>query len=69
MVPAKDLAKFLKRRGFEEQRQTGSHLVLKHPDSKVRLVLPMHGGDLQKGLLLRILKDAGSSLEEFRAKK
>ena len=31
------------------------------------LIVPVHGGkDLPKGLFLRVLKDAGYTLEEFR---
>jgi predicted RNA binding protein YcfA (HicA-like mRNA interferase family) len=54
-------------RGYVETRQTGSHLILKHPDGKM-LVVPMHRGkDLPKGLFLRVLKDAGLTIEDFRS--
>lgn len=65
MATAKAVVKFLKQKGFVEKRQTGSHLVLQHPAKKIRTVVPMHKGDLPKGLLHRILKDVGSSVEEF----
>ncbi len=50
---------------LQAMRQAGSHLILKHPTRKT-LVIPVHAGDLPKGLFLKILKDAGFTLEEFR---
>ena len=66
MPKAKDLLRFLRRRGFIEKRQSGSHLVLQNPKTGYRAVLPMHPGDLPKGLFHRILKDAGLSLEDYQ---
>ena len=39
--------------------------MLQNPRTKYRTVIPMHSGDLPKGLLHRILKDAGHSLKDF----
>jgi predicted RNA binding protein YcfA (HicA-like mRNA interferase family) len=65
MPAARDLVRFLLRQGYRKARQTGSHLVLEHPDRPL-LVVPVHRGDLPKGLFLRILKDAGFTLDDFR---
>ena len=65
MATARELIGFLKRNGFIEKRQSGSHLVLKHPRTGRRTVVPVRAGDLPKGLLHRILKVAGFSLDEF----
>ena len=65
MVPARELIRFLLRQGYRRARQTGSHLILEHPTRKT-LVIPVHAGDLPKGLFLKILKDAGFALEDFR---
>ena len=65
MVPARELIRFLLRQGYRKARQAGSHLVLEHPARKT-LVIPVHAGDLPKGLLLKILKDAGFTLEDYR---
>ncbi len=65
MVPARELIRFLLRQGYHRARQTGSHLILEHLTRKT-LVIPVHAGDLPKGLLLKILKDAGFTLEDFR---
>ena len=55
----------LKRAGFEESRQSGSHLVLRHEDGR-QTYLPMHTGDLPMGTFRSILKQAGLIEEEFR---
>jgi len=34
----------LKRAGFVEDRQRGSHLMLFHPESNARTVVPVHAG-------------------------
>ncbi len=65
MVPTRELIRFLLRQGYRKARQAGSHLILEHPTRKT-LVVPVHAGDLPKGLFLKILKDAGSTLEDFR---
>ncbi len=65
MVPARELIRFFLRHGYHKARQTGSHLILEHSNGKT-LVIPVHARDLPKGLFLRILKDAGLTLEDFR---
>jgi mRNA interferase HicA len=65
-VTAKRLLRFLKRHGWVEVRQRGSHLTPIHPDFKDPIVVPMHAGDMHKGTFLQILKVAGFSLENFR---
>ena len=68
MPTAKEIVGFLKRKGFIEKRQRGSHLILQHPTTDYRTIVPIHPGDLPKGLFLKILKDAGFSLEDYRSK-
>jgi mRNA interferase HicA len=65
MVSARALIRFLLRQGYSKARQTGSHLILEHPARKT-LVIPVHAGDIPKGLCLKILKDAGLTIEDFR---
>lgn len=69
-VPAlksKDVVRILKRLGFEEDRQKGSHLVLLNRNSQKRIVIPVHHGrDIKKTLLLKLIKkDLGMSVEDF----
>jgi predicted RNA binding protein YcfA (HicA-like mRNA interferase family) len=65
MPTAKQLLRFLRRRGYVQERQTGSHLILEHANRRM-LVVPVHSGDIPRGLLLRILKDAGFTEEDFQ---
>ena len=53
ITPKKALRK-LKKAGFLEDHQRGSHLVLKHPDG-CRVVLPMHSADIPRGTLHSIV--------------
>src|SRR2546426_6781163 len=43
------------RQGYHRARQAGSHVILEHPSRKP-LVIPVHAGDLPKGLFLKILR-------------
>jgi predicted RNA binding protein YcfA (HicA-like mRNA interferase family) len=65
MPKGSELIRFLLRHGYKKIRQTGSHLILEHPE-RAMLVVPVHRGDLPKGLFLKILKDAGFSMDDFR---
>jgi predicted RNA binding protein YcfA (HicA-like mRNA interferase family) len=65
-VTARELVRFLKAQGFEEDRQTGSHLTLWHEARRVSVTVPMHTGcNIGRGLALRILKEAGFSVEDY----
>jgi predicted RNA binding protein YcfA (HicA-like mRNA interferase family) len=51
---------------FEEDRQSGSHLVLRHEEKSITVTLPLHTGcDLGRGLAAKILKDAGFTIEDY----
>jgi len=66
-VGALELVSALKRAGFEERRQKGSHLHLRRESDKRRVTVPIHKGrDIPTGTLRCILKDADLSLEEFQ---
>ena len=69
-VTARDLVRFLKSQGFEEERQSGSHLTLWHPSRRIAVTVPVHtGADIGRGLAVRILKDAGFSVDDFMRRK
>ena len=69
-VTARKLVVFLKSRGFVEARQSGSHLTLYEAQRQVVVTVPVHTGcDLGRGLVVRILKDAGFTVEEFVERK
>lgn len=58
-MTSKDLLKVLRKDGWLEVGQRGSHLSLKHPTKPGKVTLPMHSGDLPPGTLNSILKQAG----------
>ncbi len=63
---AKEMAKVLKKLGFEFIRQEGSHMFFEHPDGRTT-VIPNHAGEeIDRGLLNKIVKhDLQLSREEF----
>ncbi|MBW8876088.1 MAG: type II toxin-antitoxin system HicA family toxin [Acidobacteria bacterium] len=62
----RQLVAALKRAGFIEHHQTGSHLYLWHPSRKRMTSIPMHPGDLKRGTASAILKQAGLTEDELR---
>ncbi|MBI2900162.1 MAG: type II toxin-antitoxin system HicA family toxin [Planctomycetes bacterium] len=65
-VTAREIVRFLKTQGFVEDRQSGSHLTLWHEGRMVSVTVPMHPScDVGRGLAIRILKDAGFTVEEY----
>lgn len=54
-----ELFRLLKKAGWIEMRQNGSHVMLKHPEKPNQLTVPYHAGkEIKKGLLVAILKQA-----------
>ena len=67
-LTAKQIVKALKQAGFVEHRQyRTSHLLLVHPERKLRTVVPMHHGDLPRGTVRAIIRQSGMTEEEFKA--
>jgi mRNA interferase HicA len=65
-VTPKQVVKALLKGGFIQEHQRGSHLSLYHPETRRQTVVPMHVGDLHRGLLKTIIKQAGLTEDEFR---
>lgn len=60
----REVLSILLKQGFEEKRQTGSHIVLRRDSSVV--ILPFHGGkDIPMPTLKSIIKQAGLSEDLF----
>lgn len=66
-IKPKRLIRVLRRMGFVLRRQTGSHAVLRHPETKNIAVVPVHPRDIKRGLLYGILKQAGITEGDFLA--
>ena len=57
LMNAKEVTKVLKKLGFEFKRQHGSHMFFEHPDGRTT-VIPNHpGDDIDRGLLVKIIKE------------
>lgn len=68
-ISAKKVIQKLKRIGFIETHQRGSHLYLKSGDGLKIVTVPMHGSkDIPIGTLYNIVvKQASLSVEEFNS--
>ena len=63
---SKEAIRALERLGFEQVRQTGSHVVIKKEteDGEIGCIVPVHR-ELKVGTLSGILKQAQVTVEEF----
>lgn len=61
----KEIVSILQKLGYIKKRQTGSHVIMFHPISKIIIPVPMHSKDVKRGLLLGIIKQANSTEEGF----
>jgi predicted RNA binding protein YcfA (HicA-like mRNA interferase family) len=62
-VNGSDAVRALRRLGFKERRQTGSHVILRREARTV--VVPMHK-PIKPGTLRGLIEQAGVTLETFR---
>lgn len=58
MTP-REMIKHLKKNGFEEVSQNGSHVKMKNRDTEATVIVPYHSKAMKKGLEQAILKQAG----------
>ena len=65
-ISSGEAVRSLERLGFEQVRQTGSHVVMKKEteEGKIGCVVPLHQ-ELKVGTLSGILKQAQVTVEEF----
>jgi predicted RNA binding protein YcfA (HicA-like mRNA interferase family) len=55
-----ELLRLIKQAGWQEVSQTGSHIKMRHPDSKENIIFPNHGSaEMGKGLENKLKKQAG----------
>jgi mRNA interferase HicA len=65
MVNPKEIIAVLIRKGFQIDRQTGSHVILRHPVTKRQTLVAIHPGDLPRSTMKKIFKQAGLTEKEF----
>jgi Predicted periplasmic or secreted lipoprotein len=58
-MTVREILKILKQDGWEEYQTHGSHIQLKNPKKNGKVTVPSHSGDIPKGTLNSILKQAG----------
>lgn len=68
VADGREVIRAVERAGFVFDRQVGSHVSLRHPETRRSVTVPVHGArDLPVGTLRRIIRDAGLTVEEFRS--
>ena len=60
-----EIEHLLRKHGFEERRQTGSHKIFFHPERRKISVVPTGRKDLPIGTMKSILKQAGIDWKEL----
>lgn len=65
MLKSREVVRVLKQAGFTEDRQKGSHLIMVNRELGAVVPVPMHSGDIKRGLLLSIIKQSGLTQREF----
>lgn len=64
-LTSKQLLKKLKKLGFVKDHASGSHIIMYHPQTNRRAVVPFHLKDLPKGTLSAILRESGINRDEL----
>ncbi len=64
-VRPKDLVRALEKAGFNKERQTGSHVFLKHPDGRLTSV-SIHSKPIPKGTLRAILRQTKIKADDLK---
>ncbi|HEX5706308.1 MAG TPA: type II toxin-antitoxin system HicA family toxin [Pyrinomonadaceae bacterium] len=66
-VSGREVIKALLKLGYEQDRQRGSHIILRQRAAPHRrLVVPDHN-EVAKGTLRAIIRQAGLTVDEFKA--
>ncbi|MBW6516936.1 MAG: type II toxin-antitoxin system HicA family toxin [ANME-2 cluster archaeon] len=66
-LPASKVIKALEKIGFQQIRQKGSHLFLRHPDGRTTIVTVHPGEEISKGMIRKIIKDAKITRDEWHS--
>jgi predicted RNA binding protein YcfA (HicA-like mRNA interferase family) len=63
LCSGQDAIRAFQKLGYQVDHQTGSHVILRHPQMR-RLTVPNHR-ELAKGTLRALIREAGLTKEEF----
>lgn len=67
VLSGRDVVKALCRAGYQEDRRRGSHIILRRGDPPHRRITVPDHAEVAKGTLRAIIRQAGLTLDEFRA--
>ena len=65
-VTASEILAALGRDGWYRSRQSGSHVILRHPTKPGIVPVPVHRGTLKTGTVSTILNQAGLTPDQLR---
>jgi mRNA interferase HicA len=65
-VTPRQMVAALKKTGFQEHHQKGSHLYLWNPSTRRMTAVSMHARDLKRGVMKAILRQADLTEDDFR---
>ena len=66
-VSGREVVKALRKIGYEQDRQRGSHIVLRQTSSPHRRVTVPDHSEVAKGTLRAIIREVGLTVDEFKA--
>jgi predicted RNA binding protein YcfA (HicA-like mRNA interferase family) len=65
-LTGRDVVKALKKIGYEQDRQRGSHMILRQIDFPHRRITVPDHSEVAKGTLRTIIREVGLTNEEFK---
>lgn len=66
-ISGREVVRALKKIGYEQDRQRGSHMILRQTDSPHRRVTVPDHKEIAKGTLRAIIREVGLTVDEFKA--
>ena len=60
------LIKVLQKKGWQIERVRGSHYIMKNPEMRRVVPIPMHSKELKTGTLVAIMRSAEISKEDLK---
>lgn len=64
-IRPRELVRALKKLGFLEKRQKGSHLIMVNENKNKQITIPIHNKPLKKGTLAAILRQGEIHIEDL----
>ena len=65
-VSGREVVRALERAGFVQVGAKGSHRKLFHDERHLTVIVPLHRGELPRGTLASILRQAGMTADDLR---